>query len=87
MPAKTPQCIETRVHRGGDGKVAIMDYGKVSSGYSVNITRSFQVPEGWTSEQVDEFENQQLDELKIKVDGILDKEFEERWSQSYLNEQ
>lgn len=27
-----PQCIESRVHRGGDGKVAIVDYGKVSQG-------------------------------------------------------
>lgn len=86
MPDSTPQLVETRIHRGGDGKVAIMDYGKVSSGYSVNITRSYQIPEDWDAEQVEEFENQQLDELKVKVDEILDKEFTERWNQSYLSE-
>jgi hypothetical protein len=76
-----PQCTEVRIHRGGDGKVAIIDYGKVSSGYSDNITRSYQIPEEWTDEQVEEFEDKQLEALKPRIDAVLDAEFVERWEQ------
>lgn len=76
-----PQCIESRIHRGGDGKVAIMEYGKVSSGYSVNITRSYAIPADWTEEQVTAFEEAKLAEFKERLDPVLDAEFEERWNQ------
>lgn len=75
------KCIETRIHRGGDGKVAIMDYGKVSSGYSVNVTRTYVVPEDWTEDQIEEFELDKLNEFKGRIDPVLDAEFEERWNQ------
>lgn len=81
MPAKEPRCIESRIHRGGGGKVAIMEYGKVSSDYSVNITRAYEIPAGWTEDQVTEFEAEKLAEFKERLDPVLDDEFEERWNQ------
>lgn len=74
-------CIETRIHRGGDGKVAIVDYGKISSGYSVNVTRTYTVPEDWDEAQIEAFELAKLAEFKDRIDPILDAEFQERWDQ------
>ena len=75
------KCIESRVHCGGDGKVAIMEYGKVTSGYGANISRTYAIPEDWTEEQLSDFEDQVYYGLKVRVDEILDHEFNERWSQ------
>lgn len=76
-----PRCIETRIHRGGGGKVAIVDYGRVASDYSVNITRAYEIPADWTDEQVTQFEDEQLAILKTRIDPVLDAEFQERWDQ------
>lgn len=76
-----PKCTEVRIHRGGDGKVAIMEYGKVSSGYSVNVTRTYRIPEDWSDREVEQFEDTQLEIMKERIDYILDKEFTERWEQ------
>lgn len=76
-----PKCTDIRIHRGGGGKVAIIDYGRVSSDYSVSISRAYAIPEGWTDEQVTDFEDRVLAEFKDRIDPILDAEFQERWNQ------
>lgn len=80
-PPIQPKCTETRIHRGGGGKVAIIDYGRVGSDYSVNITRTYEVPPGWDDAQVTKFEDEQLKILKDRIDPLLDDEFQERWDQ------
>ena len=76
-----PQCIETGMHFGGGGKVAIIDFGKVSSDYSMHISRKYAVPEHWTEEQVGTFELTKLAELREMLDPLLDHEFNVRFDQ------
>jgi hypothetical protein len=77
----TPRIIETGMHFGGGGKVAIIDFGKVSSDYSMHISRKYAVPEDWTEEQVAEFELAKLAELRATLDPLLDHEFNVRFDQ------
>lgn len=76
-----PQIIESRIHFGGGGKVAIIDFGRVGSDYSCNITRTYAIPADWTDEQVTAFEDAEVAKLKERIDPILDAEFAERWNQ------
>lgn len=81
-----PQVVEVSINRGGGGKVAILSYGNITSDYHASITRRYAIPEDWDDDAVRDFEDKVLGDLKPRVDEILDAEFEERWSQSYLNE-
>ena len=82
-----PQVIETTINRGGGGKVAIMEYGKIGSDYHVSITRKYAIPEDWTEDDFNEFEATKLKEFKDRLDPVLDEEFEERWSQRLWEDQ
>lgn len=76
-----PRCIEVACHWAIDGKVAIRDYGKHSSGYSGSMSRRFQIPEGWTQDQIDDFQLAQRQHLEELLDPIDLYHFEERASQ------
>ena len=39
----------------------------------MQITETFEVPENWTREQVEEFEGSLVDDLMNFVDGIIEK--------------
>lgn len=82
--AKTeePRCIEVSVTRSGGGKVALQDYGKHTSDWFISMGRRFEIPEGWTQEQIDEFQLEKHDELVGLVDPLDQSAFEERASQS-----
>lgn len=67
-----PKCVEMTVSRGGGGKIAIVDYGRHTSDYSIFLSRKYVVPDDWTDEQVDEFQvaaQQHLFELIDPIDS------------------
>lgn len=74
-----PRIKEVRVHFGGEGKVAIKDYGKISSGYSANITRAYEMPSDWTHEQVMAFELRMLTDIHDQLEPVLQAEYDERY--------
>lgn len=47
----------------------------------MNITRTYAIPNDWDDVDVEEFENGQLEALKVRIDKVLDAEFQERWDQ------
>ena len=76
-----PRVTETRLSRSGGGKVAIIDFGKVSSDYFVSIGRTYDVPSDWTEDQVTAFEDTKLAELRERLEPLLDHEFNVRFDQ------
>src|ERR1039458_6743233 len=55
-----PRVTEIRVSVGGGGKVAIKDFGKISSDYHASITRTYTIPEEWKDVRVAEFERKTI---------------------------
>lgn len=78
-PSDEPVCVEITVSASAGGKIAINDYGKRVSDWSVFMSKKLIIPEGWTQEQVDEFQSKTYDELYAKVDEIDQREHDLRW--------
>ena len=76
-----PQIVEVSVHFGGEGKIALKDYGKASSGYSANLSQRYSIPEDWTEAQALEFQLSKVAELKAAVEPILQDEWDARWAE------
>lgn len=76
-----PRCTQVSVQWSVQGKVAIMEYGKITSGYSGSMSRTYEVPEDWTEDQIAEFQEAKRAELREHLDEIDNKEFEERFEQ------
>lgn len=76
-----PRCIEVRVNFGGGGKVAIKEYGKISSDYHASITRAYTIPPDWTDDDVTEFELAMIAKLHQELDPVFNAEFNERYDQ------
>jgi hypothetical protein len=74
-----PRIKEIRVHYGGGGKVALKDFGKLSSEYSANITRAYEVPGDWTEEQIKIFELETLANIEENLSPILQDEYDARY--------
>lgn len=79
--ADEPRCIEVSVQYSGGGKVAIKEYGKISSNWGVSMSRRYEVPADWDEDQIAEFQVTKRDELKELVDPIDNEEFNERYAQ------
>lgn len=74
-------CLEITVSASADGKVAINDYGKRTSGWGVFMSKKFGVPEHWTEDQIEEFQKDQHAKLYALVDEIDVREHNIRWDQ------
>ncbi len=79
--ADQPQVTQITVNYNGSGKVAIMEYGKITSGYGASVSRTYTVPDDWDDTQVKDFELAKLEELRLEVEPILQAEFEDRYEQ------
>lgn len=76
-----PKVTQVTVNFNGSGKVAIMEYGKITSGYGASISRSYAIPEDWDEAQVAVFELEKIKELHDALDPVLQDEFEQRYRQ------
>jgi hypothetical protein len=69
-----PQIIEVNCHYSGDGKIALAEYGKESSGYSMSLSQRYTIPPDWTEDQALEFQLGKILELKEAISPILNEE-------------
>jgi hypothetical protein len=76
-----PRCIEVSVTRSQGGKISIVKYDH-SSDWFVSHGRRYAIPEGWTQEQIDEFELKVSADLHALVDGQDQAEYDLRVAQS-----
>lgn len=79
--ADEPRCVEITVSHNAGGKVAINDYGKRSSDWGVFMSQKFLIPDGWTQDQVDEFQLSQHDRIYEMVEALDQREHDLRWEQ------
>lgn len=66
-----PECTQVSVQWNIGGKVAIEEYGAVTSNYGASMSRTFTIPADWTQEQIDDFqieERQRLEDLLEPID-------------------
>ncbi len=76
---EVPVCTEIVVSHSAGGKIAINDYGKRTSDWGIFMSQKFVIPEGWTQEQVDEFQKQEHEKLYNIVDELDQAEHDVRW--------
>lgn len=74
-----PVCTEITVSHSADGKIAINDYGKRSSGWGIFFSQKYIIPEGWTQEEVDAFQKERHDEIFQTVEELDQREHDVRW--------
>lgn len=79
-----PVLKELNVSFSAGGKVSIIKYD-VASNYLVSAGHRYEIPESWTDEQIKEFEAEVYDKLRQDVDARAQKEFDERWEQSFMS--
>lgn len=81
-----PRCISVNVQTQGGGKVAIKDFGKISSGWGMSFSRSFEIPEDWSPEAIDEFQLAQQKHLADLIEPLDQAEFDVRYEQRDWND-
>lgn len=81
MADSQPQVVEITVNFHGGGKVAIKEYGKISSEYGASISRRYTIPEGWSDDEVAAFELEKVLELREQLEPVLQGECDERYEQ------
>lgn len=76
-----PRCVQVSVQWNIGGKVAIKEYGKITSNYGASMSRVFEIPEDWTQEQIDEFQVNQRQQLEDLLDPVDQAHFDLRYDQ------
>lgn len=73
-----PTIRTVTVHWGGGGKVQLEEYGKQSSEYGCNVSRTYELPEDYTAEQLALFELETIQDIKDQLEPILQEEHDNR---------
>jgi hypothetical protein len=76
-----PRCIEVSVTRAQGGKVSIVKYDHSSDWFN-SLGRRYEIPEGWTEEEVAAFQKQKQAELVSLIDEQDQVDYDERAAQS-----
>jgi hypothetical protein len=77
-----PKCITINVSARSEGKVALVSYGNLSSGFSFMVSQGYEVPDDWTEADVDEFRARRLTELHSELDERATDEYLALFKQS-----
>lgn len=81
-----PRCIEVSIQHSGGGKVAILEYGKITSNWGLSLSRRYEIPEDWTQENIDEFQLKQHNHLHALIEPLDQAEFDQRYEQREWND-
>lgn len=74
---KQPRCVEVSASYSAGGKVSIEKYDW-SSDWHGSMSRRFEIPEGWTDEEIEAFQYTQFQAIYDVVDAIDTEESEKR---------
>lgn len=74
-----PVCTDISVQTNRGGKIAIVDFGKVTSNWGLSMSRTFSIPEDWTQAQIDEFQVMQYENLAALIEPIDQTEYDLRY--------
>lgn len=82
--SKEPRCIEVTASYTGGGKVSIEKYDW-SSSWMCSMMRKFEIPEGFSDEQIEVFQLEQYQALHDLVDALDGEELEKRQRSSNVS--
>lgn len=71
-----PVCTEIVCSSSVGGSVQIVKF-EYTAKYHFSITRTYSIPEGWTEEDVDDFQKDKVIELRGRLEPIDDAEMAE----------
>lgn len=73
-----PKVKEVSIHWGGGGAVQLEEYGKQKSEYGCNITRKYEIPADWDDLDVEQFERETIESIRMQVEPLLQIEHDTR---------
>lgn len=76
---ENPVCTSVSVQTNRGGKVAIVDFGKINSGWGISMSRNYDVPTDWTDEQVDGFQLEAVNNLAKLIQPLDQAEYDVRY--------
>jgi hypothetical protein len=71
-----PVCTEIVCHSAVGGSVQIVKF-EYTAKYNFSITRTYSIPDGWTEDDVDDFQQDKVIELRGKLEPIDEAEMAE----------
>lgn len=84
--ATDPQCKQVTVSVSIGGKVAMVGFGNMNESFNYAENRVYDVPDGYTDEQVDDFWAAKYVELREKIQELCDEREEALMEQSAVFE-
>lgn len=81
MSITEPKPRQVTVHFGGSGKVALQGFGKESSEYGINISRTYDVPSTWSDDEVKAFELETFLKIQEVVEPLIENEHTARMNE------
>lgn len=75
-----PRCTEATVSSSVGGKVQIVKF-EYSQDFHYSFTRKYDVPENWTEQDVKDFQQDKVVELRTQLEGLANAEVEELMKQ------
>jgi hypothetical protein len=74
MPAKKPepQCKQVTVSVSIGGKVAMVGFGNMNESFNYAENRVYDVPDGWTDKQVNEFWHDKYTAMRDNIQELVD---------------
>lgn len=79
-----PRCKEITVSVSSGGSVGLVGFGNLKSDFKVFESRNYEIPEGWTEEQIDDFRTLKHADLRQNADTLAQLEFDSLIDQSAL---
>lgn len=73
-----PRCTQISINWNISGKIAVVDYGKHTSGYGASFSRTYEIPDGWDRDAIDEFQEEERQHLQELLDPIDQAGYDER---------
>lgn len=71
-----PVCTQTAVSASVGGKVQIVKF-EYSADFHYSMSRTYDVPEGWTEDEIRNFQQDKVIELRGNLEGIAQGEMDE----------
>lgn len=74
-----PVCTGVSVQTNRGGKIAIVDFGKITSNWGLSMSRQFDIPVDWTQDQIDAFQLEQYENLAALIAPLDQEEYDQRY--------
>ena len=68
-----PKCVEASASVSVGGRIQIVKF-EYSQDFHFSLNRKYEIPEGWTEDQVKDFQQEKSVELRAEVEVMADKE-------------